>query len=228
MRQLEIVLRTVFVAYVLATYVLAMIVSGLSRPENRLWLYLAVAGLVWYIIAAVVLQLILHKERQPLWLVAVFVVYPPVTHYLQFSSMNLASLDFWCYAGWAYFLVICGGFILGIVLSPAIARLRGASGQEVSGAIAVGREHIARHGWKGITGALALIGLMCAPIALGAVFGMRHAGSIAARESGWFAAYAALGAAIMLVLTYRNTLFSYLARLRHNGRHNSGNGGSHE
>ncbi|MBA4388852.1 MAG: hypothetical protein C0404_12790 [Verrucomicrobia bacterium] len=48
---IQISLRTAFVAYVLTTYILAMIVSGLHRPENKVLLYLAVAGLVWHIIA---------------------------------------------------------------------------------------------------------------------------------------------------------------------------------
>jgi len=206
--------RVCFVAYALTTYVLAMVFSGLNRPENKPWLFVVVAGLVFYIVAGIALQIMQHRDKRPVWELAVLAGYPFLAFHLQFKSTAFLTTAFWRYAGWSYFLIMAGGFILAIVLAPLFARLRGAPAGQVGEVLKLGKAHVARYGWKGVGGVIALCALLCAPILYVAWLAMRQANELQARKSWPYAAYVGLGALIMLALTYRHTLFGLLERDR--------------
>jgi hypothetical protein len=213
--------RSVAVVYLLATYVLALVFSGLGSPGHGILLTVAVAGLVFYVIGTIVLQMTQHKEGRSILSLVVLIGYPFLSFFLQFGSAEYMSREFWRYAGWTNFVMIEGGFMLGIVLSPLIARGRGMQDSQISSIVRKGREHIANYGWKGLGGAGALVVLLLAPAVLGVWLAVEQAEALKAGQGMTYGAYIFAGILAMAAFTYERTKFG-LQEKRWGGNTNDG------
>ena len=102
------------------------------------------AALVFYIVSLGGL-LIAHKtEGRPSWELSAVPIYPFAVYVLMYQSSDFGSRDFWTFNGVFTFLMIAGGFALGIFLSPLIARFRGQSFEGIEGKVRAGFRQIWR------------------------------------------------------------------------------------
>lgn len=114
-------LRFLFAAYCFFALVFALYFSGMDF-FTFIPIMLLVIGIVFFIIAVGALS-VAHKKEGRHWSDLLMVMaYPYLVYLLVFLTFDIKSKLFWMFPGYFYFLVITGGFILGILFSPIIAR----------------------------------------------------------------------------------------------------------
>lgn len=113
-------LRFLFVSYCFIALVFALFFSGVDF-SLLVPIVLLVIGIVFYIIANVALLGAHKKEDRSLTDLLVVMVYPFLVYLLVFLSFDFGGKLFWMFPGFFYFLVITGGFVLGLLFSPFIA-----------------------------------------------------------------------------------------------------------
>jgi hypothetical protein len=118
-------IRFLFVVYCFFMFALSVFFSGMN-VENILAILVLIIAIIVYIIASATLQMALKKENQPLRHLLLIGLAPYLFYYLLFSQLNYTSRFFWAFPGFFYFLMIAGGFLLGIVLAPMFAKFKAA------------------------------------------------------------------------------------------------------
>ncbi len=112
--------RFLFVVYCFIALVFGLFFSGIDF-SSFVPVLLLVIGIVFYIIANVALLGAHKKEGRSLADLLFVMVYPFLVYALVFLSFDFSSKLFWMFPGYFYFLVITGGFVLGLLFSPFIA-----------------------------------------------------------------------------------------------------------
>ena len=137
--------RFLFVVYCFATLIVALVVSGFDF-SSFIPVMLLIIGTIFYIIASTALQVSHKKEERPLTDLVLVILYPFLVYYLMFFSFDFKSTLFLMFPGYFYFLVITGGFILGIFLSPFMAARKGHPNEKIRYFILEGIEFIKNMG----------------------------------------------------------------------------------
>ena len=124
---MEKTLRTTFVIYCLYLFVVAVLLSDedldseMTLIKGVLW----ITAFVFYVIASITLQVMHHRDRSSLWDLLFLLLFPVLVYVILFGLHSIGGRAFWTFLGLFSFLMITGGFILGVCLSPVIARLKG-------------------------------------------------------------------------------------------------------
>lgn len=113
-------IRFLFVVYCLLALAFALYFSTVDF-STFLPITLLVVGIVFFIVAAGALLTAHKKEDRPLLDLLIVAAYPYLVYLLTFLSLDVESTLFWMFPGFFYFLVITGGFVLGILFSPFMA-----------------------------------------------------------------------------------------------------------
>ncbi len=199
------VFRFLFVLYCFVTLVFAFIFSRLDFtafvPATLLFV-----GIVFYIIAIVALQVMHQKEARSLNDLLLVIGYPYLVYFLMFFSLNYRDQQLWIIVGFFYFLVLTAGFVLGIVLSPLIAKLKEFPKEEIRGHLRFGIEFLKRG--RGIGDALfLLIGIFIALVYFYARFLLRFS-HLSLYQAFVFYFFLLLGIIAVVKFTFRHTVFN--------------------
>ncbi|MBN1270036.1 MAG: hypothetical protein JXB04_10625 [Kiritimatiellae bacterium] len=202
------VLRFLFAAYGLGTFVFAVVAPGDGRFTFFEGVTLAV-GLVFFIVAAAALLAAHRTEgRSPADLLAV-ALYPFGVYYLMFLSPHFGTRAFWVFCGYFSFLAVTGGFMLGLFLSPIIASQKLYTKEEAFSIVRFGLNFMKEiHGPAGY--ALAGLSTVFAALIIYALKAVAHLGPLAAGQRVTFSAALALAVLIILRFTYRHSIFSLI------------------
>ena len=119
--------------------------------------------MVFFIIASIALQVEHHTEGRPLWELIIVLLFPISVYCLMFFSLDLSSAAVWVFIGYYNAIVLTGGFILGIFLSPIIAAFNAYSQDEIFKRINFGIGSIMKKGPVG-NGILMFAGIILALI----------------------------------------------------------------
>ena len=138
-----IIFRFLLAIYCLATFFLAIFFSGISSSSSGA-AFLLTAALVFYIVSLGGLLIAHRKEGRPAIETGLLLFYPLAVRFFLFRKCDVGEPDFWLFIGVFTFIIIAGGFFLGIVLSPLIARVRGQSASKTGSAVRSGFRHIRR------------------------------------------------------------------------------------
>lgn len=199
-------LRFLFVAYGLATFILALVFSGFVNPA--FWQgFLLVVGLVLYIVAGVTLRVAHKTEKRPVAELIPALLYPVLAYYLMFFSFDLGTKRFWMFIGYFQFLVLTGGFMLGIFLAPVIAR-RSYSKEQVAGVVKFGLRYIKSIRREAF--ALVLFTGIWISLAYFAARLMSRLGRPMPRQWVVFCAFFVSALVILTRFTYRHTVFNLM------------------
>jgi hypothetical protein len=195
------IFRFLFVLYCFVALGVSLFLSGIDFSDF-FPLMLLLIGIVFYIIASVGLQAAHIKEGRPLGDLVYAVLYPYMVYVLIFLSVDFKNIVYWMFPGYFHFLVITGGFILGIAFSPFMAARRDYSGEFVSG-------------WKfirglGRPGVPILLMLVCVFIALSYFFLRFPLGlaDLTVYQSAVFYIFLVTAVTLVIKFTYRHTIFN--------------------
>ncbi len=197
--------RFLFVIYCLSTLVLAFIFSGIDF-SHFIPAMLSIIGFVFYIIANTALLVAHHKEERPLNDLVFIIFYPCLVYFLMFFSFDFQSKFFWLFTGYFYFLVITGGFILGIFLSPLLARKKGYSWKEVGHFIRAGINFIRNMGLLGYAGFM-FMGIFVGLVYFFTRFLSRFS-PLSSLQTAVFFFFLFMGIFGVIKFTYRHTAFN--------------------
>lgn len=200
--------RCAFVAFGLATFILALAFSGFA-PPTRLQALLAAAGIIAYLVASGALQVAHRKERRSAIELLAAAAYPAVVHGLMFLSLDLGARAFWVFYGSFQFLAVTGGFVLGIFLSPALALGGSLTRDQVAGVVRFGLRFVERLNrlvafglvlFAGVVGALAFFTARL----------FRALGDLSSLQKAVFYAGFAIAVLVVMRFAYRHTTFNLL------------------
>ena len=135
--------RFLLAAYCLLTFFLAVFFSGIPYSSSGA-AFLLTAALVFYIVSLGGLLIAHRKEGRPAIEAGLLFFYPLAVRCFIFRKCDVREPDFWLFIGVFTFIIIAGGFFLGIILSPLIARVRGQSAKKTGAAVRSGFRHIRR------------------------------------------------------------------------------------
>ena len=134
-------LRTLFVLYCFAATVASLVAA--RPPMSKLWVSLpAVIGFVFYLVALVALQVAHAADGRPAFELLAVAAYPFLVYALVFFRLDYRTAAFLAFPGVFYFLMLTGGFILGTVLSPLLARRKGRDWGTIGDAVWSGVEFL--------------------------------------------------------------------------------------
>ncbi len=127
--------RFAVATFLVATYVAMVLVQGTFAGTAPTWRRLAgTCGLVVLIVAVAALLLLHRQGARPAWELLPMLLVPFVLRAALGGGLGLGRRDLWAFVGGYGFLVVAGGFALGILGSPLVALLRprGPSAAEVA------------------------------------------------------------------------------------------------
>lgn len=199
-------IRFLLVAWWIATFIAALVLSGFRNPSFLQ--SLVVAGtLVLYVVSGAGLQLMHAKERRKGFELIVALLFPVLVYAGLFGVVDPRTARFWVFTGFLNLLVVVGGFLCGVLLSPLIARARSMSSEAVAEVVGFGARFV-----KAIRlGAFAVVLFSAAATGL-AWAGMRLFKRVA-DESGRglsLGVLLALGIFAVAWFVYRHTIFNLL------------------
>ena len=198
-------IRFLFVAWCVVTYILAFVFTGGQR-DPRLTAMLLSTGLIFYIFASAALQLAHAKENRPISDLVLVAAYPMIVYFILARGLD-ASRTFWVFIGFLQFILITGGFMLGILIAPVIARGRGMSAEQAGGMVRFGFSYMRLFGRRVVF----LILLFAGAIAGMALFSgrlLRALPESTPMRDTLFAVLSAAGLVIVALYTYRHTIFN--------------------
>jgi len=114
-------LRFLFVVYCFLALEFSLFVSGLDF-SSAINIILLTVGIVFFIIASTSLLKAHKSEGRPLTDLLWIMLYPFPAYAAMFFTIDIGNNLFWAFPGYFYFLSITGGFVLGIVFSPILAK----------------------------------------------------------------------------------------------------------
>jgi hypothetical protein len=114
-------LRFLFVVYCFLALEFSLFVSGLDF-SSAINIILLTVAIVFFIIASTSLLKAHKSEGRPLTDLLWIMLYPFPAYAAVFFTIDIGSNLFWAFPGYFYFLAITGGFVLGIVFSPFLAK----------------------------------------------------------------------------------------------------------
>ena len=200
-------LRAVFVAWCVVTYILAFVFSGRMNGTPTAAMLLS-TGLIFYIFAALGLQLAHAKDKRPVSDLVLVAAYPVLLYFLLARGFD-ASRRFWIFVGYLQFILITGGFLLGIMLGPVIAWGRGMPAEQARGVVQFGLSYMRLFGRRVVF----LILLFAGTLAGMVVFGIRLLHTLPEAtpvRDTLFAVLSATGLVVVVAFTYRHTVFNLL------------------
>ena len=142
------IFRTLFVIYCLASFIAALFLSNIDFAPLLIRLTIAI-GLVFFVLSSIVLQIEHHTEGRPVWELIIVLLFPILVYCLMFYFSGLSAREFWVFIGYFNAIVLTGGFIMGIFLSPIIAAFNAYSQEEILKRISLGTSSIMRKGAAG-------------------------------------------------------------------------------
>lgn len=199
-------LRFLFIVYVFVTFILALVFSGVRNISAGFGIVLA-CGFVLLVVSGAVLQIAHKTEKRSAAELIPALLYPVLAYYLMFFSFDLGTRRFWIFIGFFQFLVSVGGFLLGILLAPVIAR-PSYSKEQVAGVVRFGLGHI--KSLRRETFAVVLLTGVTLCLAYVAWRLVRRLGPLTSLQQLVFYASLAAGIAIVLTFTYRHTVFNLM------------------
>ncbi len=203
--------RVALVIYYLYTYLAAFLFSSeRGDPDYDKWFtVLWVCGLVMFIMAAAALQIMHYQDRCSPGRHLALVLFPFLLYLVATGGWDFWSRQFWQFAGYAYFIVITGGFLLGMLLAPVLAMAHGAGAERSRRLAGLGVEWWRQRGK--LASGVALFAVSIAALGFGAW--MQCAALDLDTPGAALAVVAFQLAAVLLVahMTWRHTIFAGLA-----------------
>ena len=198
-------IRFLFVAWCIVTYILAFVFTGGQR-DPRLTALLLSTGLIFYIIAGATLQIAHAKDKRPVSDLVLAAAYPVLIYAILARGVD-ASRAFWVFVGFLQFILITGGFMLGILLAPVIARGRGMPAEQAGGMVRFGFSYMRLFGRRVVFLALLFAGAI-AGMALFSGRLLRALPESTPMRDTLFAVLSAAGLVAVAIYTYRHTVFN--------------------
>ncbi|MFA7686117.1 MAG: hypothetical protein WCX95_04955 [Candidatus Gracilibacteria bacterium] len=125
---LDIVAYFLFAIYLLVLYIVAAKFAGFFLDPDGPKSYLFVGGLILYIVAIGGLLMTHSQNHRPLYELLIVSAVPILMYFgLNWGSgmTEFMTTRFYIFVGFAYFISICGGFILGILSAPIVYYFNG-------------------------------------------------------------------------------------------------------
>jgi hypothetical protein len=115
-------IRVIFVLALASAY---CVVCWLSFQPELLMITLLIFGLIAIIIAVSPIQIEMQKRREPVAMPLMLLLLSALLFYLGHLSLDLLNFAFWQFWAMSLYLVNVSGFLLGMALSPLMAKRRG-------------------------------------------------------------------------------------------------------
>ena len=205
--------RFLFVTWCVVTFILAFVFTGEHR-DPRLTAMLLSTGLIFYIFAGAGLQIAHATDKRPVSDLVLAAAYPILIYAVIARGLD-ASRTFWVFLGFLQFILITGGFMLGLFLAPVIAWGRGMPAEQAGGLVRFGISYMRLFGRR-----VVFLVLLFAGAIAGMIFFcnrlLRMLPESTASRDALFAVLSAAGLVIVALYTYRHTIFNLAqdARLR--------------
>ncbi|MCJ7586807.1 MAG: hypothetical protein MUQ00_02755 [Candidatus Aminicenantes bacterium] len=210
--------RTAFVLFCFAATIASLVVA--RPPMTKLWVTLPVVlGFVFYLVASVALQVAHSGDGRPLFELAVVTAYPFLVYLLVFRRLDVGSGSFWAFPGVFYFLMITGGFILGTVLSPLLARRKGHSWAAIGDTVWTGLEFL--KGQKLFGSALIVLPALLISLAGAALYFSSKLWVLKTYQKAELFVLLAIGTSVVIFFTFKHTVFGMVSPGDKAGRLNS-------
>jgi len=210
--------RTAFVLFCFAATIASLVVA--RPPMTKLWVTLPVVlGFVFYLVASVALQVAHAADGRPLFELAIVAAYPFLVYILVFFRLDVGSGSFWAFPGVFYFLMITGGFILGTVLSPLLARRKGHSWAAIGDTVWTGLEFL--KGQKLFGSALIVLPALLISLAGAALYFSSKLWILTTFQKAELFFLLAIGTAAVIFFTFKHTVFGMVSPGDKAGRLNS-------
>jgi hypothetical protein len=195
--------RFLLILYFILMGVASLYFGGFD-PSSLLSVFGLLFAVIFYLTAALALQVAHKKEGRSKFDWLVLALYPFLIYLLIFKDFNQNRPFFWILPGYFYFSMITGGFLGGIILSPHLARWERYAKAEVEDIVDRGR---ARTSWPfslmsiGLIVAL-LLALVFVPLTL-----LRDFKEIGKWQMGLFIVLFIIGIIRVGQFSYRHTIF---------------------
>ncbi|MBN2206597.1 MAG: hypothetical protein JW742_04265 [Candidatus Aminicenantes bacterium] len=211
-------LRTLFIVFCFAATIVSLIVA---RPSlsSLLVSIPVVIGFVFYIVASVALQVAHAAAGRPLRELLFVAAYPFLAYALVFCRIDFGSAAFRAFPGVFYFLTLTGGFILGTLLSPLLARRKGREWGEAAEAVWSGIAFLRALGL--FASALIVLPALVLSLAGAALYLTLKLWSLTRFQLALLFLLLAAGTAVVVVFTFKQTVFAAAAPEEKAGRPNS-------
>lgn len=201
-------LRALFVLYCFGATAVSL--AALRIPLSKLWVsLLVVVGSVFYIVASFALQAVHASDGRPLFELFAVAAYPVLVYALVFFRLDFRAAAFLAFPGLFYFLMLTGGFILGTVLSPLIARRKGRDWGEIGDTVEAGVDFLKNLGLY--ASALVVLPVLALSLAGAAAFLFLSLWRATAAQAVALALLLAVGIATVVALTFNHTVFAAAA-----------------
>lgn len=186
----------------------AALTGRLGRPVAAM---VFSGALVMHLIASFALLQMHRTDRRPAWEPVLFLLLPAAAWWALGGSAGHTARAFWTFAGAFQFVAVTGGFLLGVLLSPLAAVVRGLDAGVAAGGLRYGFAHLRRFRAPEISMAV-LFGAATTGLAALAVHAARACGvaALPAAAQAAVALLAVLATGGVAALAYRHTLFGML------------------
>lgn len=201
-------IRTLFVFYCFAATIISLIV--VRPPMSKLWVTLPVVfGFVFYFVASFALQVAHAADGRPLFELGIAAAYPYLVYVLVFFRLDVGDGAFWAFPGVFTFLMITGGFILGTILSPLLARRKGHSWAAIGETVWSGLEFL--KGLKLFGSALVVLPALLISLAGSALYLSSELWVLKPFQRAELFFFLALGTAVVIFFTFKHTVFGMIS-----------------
>ena len=201
-------LRTLFVLYSFAATIVSLIAA--RPPMSKLWVSLPVViGFVFYLVASVALQVAHAADGRSLFELLIAAAYPFLAYAVVFFRLDVGAASFWAFPGVFYFLMFTGGFILGTLLSPLLARRKGRDWTAIGEAAWTGVEFLKGQGLFG--SALIVLPALLLSLAGAALYFSAKLWVLTSFQKAVLFMFLAAGAAAVIFFTFKHTVFGMVS-----------------
>jgi hypothetical protein len=177
---------------------------------SKLWVSLpAVIGFVFYLVALVALQVAHAADGRPAFELLAVAAYPFLVYALVFFRLDYRTAAFLAFPGVFYFLMLTGGFILGTVLSPLLARRKGRDWGTIGDAVWSGVEFLKSLGLFG--SALIVLPALILSLAGAALYFFMGVWVLTRFQKAELFLFLAAGTAAVALFAFKHTVFGMVS-----------------